>query len=285
MSGFFYLKYQTDMESSRQRYIKEKHLEILETANEIERIDVKKNKEFALLGYVIVMIVMIFLFLGLHLMRRNDVIAEKAKFELEEKVKERTFDLERKNVQQKKIEEELRQGKEYTAAVIETANQAFVSIDSNSLVIDWNKHAEVIFGWSKDEIIGRPLEETIIPEKFKEGHQKGMDHFLKTGEGPVLGSAVELEGRRRSGEIFPLEILIWRLEIKGGYHFFAFINDISARKRVEQQLKDKMNEMEKFYDLTMDRETRVIELKEEINSLCEEVGRPKVYNTKDEGVV
>ena len=88
--------------------------------------------------------------------------------------------------ERKEIEESLRHSEEWNRSIISSAHDAFVSIDANGRIKDWNKQAESTFGWQRAEAIGRYLHETIIPPQYRDAHIRGMSHFKATGEGPVL---------------------------------------------------------------------------------------------------
>ena len=72
--------------------------------------------------------------------------------------------------ERKQAEAPLRAGEERTRRILETAGDAYVAIDEDGRITDWNRQAEMTFGWTTEEILGRPLDETIIPPKFREAH-------------------------------------------------------------------------------------------------------------------
>ncbi len=76
--------------------------------------------------------------------------------------------------------------------VIDTAHDAFVGIDSSGTVVTWNTQAEKTFGWRRHEVLGRKLSDTIIPDRFREAHERGFRHFHQTGEAPVINQRLEL---------------------------------------------------------------------------------------------
>lgn len=130
------------------------------------------------------------------------------------------------------------QSEEHTRLIVEAAREAFVSIDADGLITGWNAQAEATFGWSREEAVGRPLADTIIPPRYREAHRRGLAHFLATGEGPVLNQRIEIEALHRDGRELPVELAISPVRVNGGHAFNAFIHDISERKRAEQQLID-----------------------------------------------
>lgn len=117
-----------------------------------------------------------------------------------------------------------------TRMIIESSYDAFIAIDQRGIVTDWNLQAEMTFGWSRQEALGQALAALIIPAPLREAHTRGMQHFLRTGEGAVLNKPIELTGLRRGGEEFPLEITIRAMQFKEGFEFCAFLRDISARR-------------------------------------------------------
>jgi len=121
--------------------------------------------------------------------------------------------------------------------ILYTSYDAFVGVDHDGLIIEWNKQAEIIFGWDYQDAIGQKMEEMIIPERFRKAHQHGMERFIGTGYAEVLNRRIQLEARRKTGEEFPVEMAITYTQKSGMYEFYAFIQDISDRKIEEKNLR------------------------------------------------
>jgi PAS domain S-box-containing protein len=124
-----------------------------------------------------------------------------------------------------------------TAAVIETARHAFVSMDESGGVTEWNRQAEECFGWSRDEACGREVADLIIPARLRDAHREGFRRFLGHGEGPNLSRVLETTAMARGGREFPVEITAWYLEEGGVLSFNAFIQDTSERHRLAAELR------------------------------------------------
>jgi len=124
-------------------------------------------------------------------------------------------------------------------SIIATANDAFVSIDENGTIIEWNPAAERAFGWSRQEAMGKPMAQTIIPLQYREAHLKGLSRFIGTGEGPVIGKTLDLSALHRDGREFPAEITIWAVRRDKKYQFNAFIRDITERKKAHEALAER----------------------------------------------
>jgi PAS domain S-box-containing protein len=132
---------------------------------------------------------------------------------------------------------ELEQAEERTRLIVEGALDAVVTIDATGRVIGWSPQAERVFGWSRDEIMGRRLSDTMIPARYCEEYERGLARFNTTGEGELLGRRIEITARHRDGHEFPVELAISPLRTGDRVAFSAFIRDISERVRMEGQLR------------------------------------------------
>jgi PAS domain S-box-containing protein len=122
--------------------------------------------------------------------------------------------------------------------VIDTAHDAFVGIDSSGRIVAWNAQAEATFGWTRAEVLGRNLAETIVPVGFRDAHNNGLKRFHDTGEAPVVNQRLELTALHRSGVEFPVELTVTSpMAVDGGYFFGAFLRDISDRRQRDADLR------------------------------------------------
>ena len=141
-------------------------------------------------------------------------------------------------VRHKTTAKALQLNQQHKAAIVDSVQAAFVEMNDSGRITGWNPHAEVVFGWNRDEAIGRPLAETIIPAGARSAHNRGLRRFLATGQGAILNRWIELQGQRRDGAVFPVELLLGVRQMESGDHgFFAFIQDVSERKLAEGQLR------------------------------------------------
>lgn len=132
-----------------------------------------------------------------------------------------------------------------TRRIIDSALDAVLSIDERGSVTEWNAQAEIMFGWKRDEAVGRTLSELFIPERYRDAHDKGLKHFLSTGEGPLLNRRIEITALHRDGTEFPVEVSIAPYQIDGNWEFSGFVRDITERKVAETStLRHREMEME-----------------------------------------
>ena len=136
----------------------------------------------------------------------------------------------------REIAADLEQSEARKAAILETALDCIIAIDDKSRITEWNPAAEKTFGHARADVLGRTLPEIIIPPALRENHLAGMEHYLATGEGPVLGQRIEVPALHADGHEFPVELSVTRIEGAGPPLFTAYLRDISERKRAEQEL-------------------------------------------------
>lgn len=120
-------------------------------------------------------------------------------------------------------------------SVIESANDSIILSDRTGTIISWNKGAELIFGFNEKEALGKNLQ-IIIPDKFKVAHQQGMERYLLSGEPKMIGNTVELEGLRKDGSEFPIELSLAAWQEDDQVYFSSIIRDITERKRNEKKI-------------------------------------------------
>ncbi len=134
-------------------------------------------------------------------------------------------------------QETLREGEQLARGIIDTALDAFVQMDENGIVSDWNSQAEKIFGWSHNEAFGQKLSDLIVPEIHRDGHTGGIERFLRTGAGPILGRRVEIEALRRDGTEIKVELSITALRRRNGVVFNGFIRDLTDKIAAEDRIR------------------------------------------------
>lgn len=164
-------------------------------------------------------------------------------------------------VERRKAFEALSVSEIRTRRIIESAGEAFVSMDERGVVIDWNNQAETTFGWTRKEALGKFMTELIIPPRFRDPHKTGLAHYLKTGEGPVLFKRIQVFALHRKGHEIPVELAITPLRLEEGHSFQAFLYDISDRLRQEKETKKAEEELREARAML---ERRVVERTQEL---------------------
>ena len=130
-------------------------------------------------------------------------------------------------------------------AIVDTSLNAIVGMDEMGRISDWNPQAEVTFGWTRDEVLGKVLADTIIPDTYRKAHRAGLARYLARGDAPVLGKVLELTALDRSGREFPVELAIARASgVDDEARFVAFVRDITTRTRAEDAIKDLNDELQ-----------------------------------------
>ena len=135
----------------------------------------------------------------------------------------------------------------YTASL-----DAVIIIDADGMIVKWDDKSETLFGWKETEVAGMRLADIIIPDRYRERHNTWMRHYLKTGEGPVLGKTIDISALKKSGREFDVSLSITPSQINGKIHFIGFIRDISEKKIAEQQREFDKNNLNALINNTDD---------------------------------
>ena len=120
-------------------------------------------------------------------------------------------------------------------AILRTALDAVVVMRLDGTIAGWNDVAHRIFGWSSDEAIGRRMSEVIIPPQHREAHERGLQHYLATGHGPMLDRHFEITALRRDGLELPIELSITLTRQFDEPVFLGFLRDISERHEAQRR--------------------------------------------------
>ncbi len=139
--------------------------------------------------------------------------------------------------EQRRAEHQMRASEARNAAIMKTSLDCIITMDAMGKVVEFNPAAENTFGYSRSDAVGKDLADLIIPASLRDKHHKGMEHYLATGDGPVLGKRLELPALRADGTEFPVEVAITRIPTAGSPLFTAYLRDISERKRLEESLR------------------------------------------------
>ncbi len=141
----------------------------------------------------------------------------------------------------KRAETALKKSEARYRAVTQSAHEAIIIGDSAGNIIEWNRSAQTIFGYSEDELLGQPLT-ALMPARFREVHQAGVQH-AQTGGRRQAGKTIEMVGRRKDGNEFPLEYSISEWQDEDGQFYAAIIRDIAERKQAEERVRQIANEL------------------------------------------
>jgi PAS domain S-box-containing protein len=138
--------------------------------------------------------------------------------------------------ERRKAQEAVIESAAMARGIIDTALDAFVQMDDDGKVLEWNPQAEAIFGWSRAETIGHSLAALIIPPAQQARHRRGLEQFLRTGDGPMLGRRVQLQALRRDGSEITVELSVTAQKYGQRSVFNGFMRDLTEKLAAEAQL-------------------------------------------------
>jgi diguanylate cyclase (GGDEF)-like protein/PAS domain S-box-containing protein len=117
----------------------------------------------------------------------------------------------------------------------QVAHDAFVAVDQQGRVLEWNPEAETVFGWSRVDAVGRPLAELVVPTRHRQAYEERLADLV-AGDHPPIAPRRELTAVHRSGTEFPVQLTVWTDGPPGARRICGFVRDLSERKRFEGQL-------------------------------------------------
>ena len=130
----------------------------------------------------------------------------------------------------------LESSEEQLRLIFNTALDAVITMNAEGRITNWNSEAEKTFGWSSREAMGRRLYEIIIPLRYRDGQERGLQRFLETGEGKMLRQRTEITALHRDGHEFPAEMATSPVKFGGQWIFSCFMRDIAEHKRSQEEL-------------------------------------------------
>lgn len=133
-------------------------------------------------------------------------------------------------------EERLRSQDRKIRLLIENANDAFVGMNEQGVITEWNKQAEATFGWSALEAIGQPMVELITPQRMRQRHLDGVGAFLRNGAAASPRKRVEVPALRKDGTEILVEITVGMVPVGNERYFHAFMRDVSEQRRMSEEL-------------------------------------------------
>jgi PAS domain S-box-containing protein len=117
--------------------------------------------------------------------------------------------------------------------ILETAHEAFVAVDKNGVIVDWNAASERTFGWSRAEALGRLVEDLVVPPGSRFRNRMGRER-IGIGDAGAVGSRIRAEALHRDGHRFPVEITAWAMPDRDGLALNAFVRDLTESTRTQE---------------------------------------------------
>ena len=144
----------------------------------------------------------------------------------------------------KETEERLRYSEAKNRAILEAAVDGIITIDERGRIESFNRAAERIFGFAAAEVLGRNVS-MLMPAPYRQAHDGYLDSYLKTGQARIIGVGREVEGRRKDGQTFPMDLAVGEGFLAGRRIFAGTIRDITERKQADAELLTAKDEAER----------------------------------------
>lgn len=145
----------------------------------------------------------------------------------------------------KKAEKALIESETKIRAIVENTVDGLITIDNKGRIETYNTACEKIFGYLADEVIGNNVK-MLMPEPYHSEHDGYLKNYTETGKAKIIGVGREIQGRRKDGSKFPLELSVSEVDLEGRKIFSGIVRDITVRKEMEKALKQSNEELERF---------------------------------------
>ena len=150
-------------------------------------------------------------------------------------------------------------------SVLETAPDGIIVMDEGARILVFNKACERLFGFAAAEVVGENVK-ILMPHEHHDNHDLYVNRYRATGEKRIIGTGREVEGRRKDGSIFPLDLSVGEAQTPNGRQFIGVIRDLSARRDAEKRLASVQADLIRM--------TRVSALDEMGSALAHELNQP-----------
>ena len=147
-------------------------------------------------------------------------------------------------------------------AIVKASLDGIIIIDADGMILEFSESAEKIFGYDRTKVIGMPMAQLIVPERYRDAHNAGLERMRNSGQENILGKRIEIEATRSNGEEFMSELAVSRSRSSSGEIFISYIRDISEKKSAENKLKaakdkaEEANEVKSKFLAAMSHEIR-----------------------------
>ncbi len=143
-------------------------------------------------------------------------------------------EFERHRTEQRAAEEQLRASEARKSAIVESALDSIVGMDSEGRIVEFNPAAERTFGHARAAVVGASLADVLVPPTLRDQHQAGLARYLRTGDRHVIGRRIETVATRADGSEFPVELAITRVVGDGPPRFTGYLRDLTERRLAQE---------------------------------------------------
>lgn len=183
------------------------------------------------------------------------------------KLKETNSTLEARVVERtKQVEDEARRHR----AVVDTVADGIVTIDERGVIETFNPAAAVLFGYDSDEVVGKNIS-CLMTEEDRLGHDGYIRNFLGGGDAQVIGVGREVEGKRKDGTTFPVDLSVTEMLANGQRMFTGILRDVTERKEAQEQIREREEALRGRVQELEDTRQRLEENGEELARLADDL--------------
>ncbi|HIE28819.1 TPA: PAS domain S-box protein [Candidatus Poribacteria bacterium] len=154
--------------------------------------------------------------------------------------------------------------------LVEASPNPIIETDERGRITYWSPAAVALFGFTPDEVLGKTLVETIVPERYREAKMRGFEAFAKTGQGPVVGKTNRVEGLKKDGSLVPLAYTVSAFESAEGWRAVGILEDLTELEKERETVQKHLAELEARQHI-IDSMLRTFDLDERLDIALQEM--------------
>jgi two-component system, LuxR family, sensor kinase FixL len=135
----------------------------------------------------------------------------------------------------KHTENRLKKNEALAQSILDSSADAIITVNKKGDILSFNKTGAKMFGYEKEELIGKNVK-ILMPLPYRDDHDNYMKRYLETGSAQIIGKGRELQGIKKNGKVFPLELAVSEVTWEGNRIFTGIIRDLSRRRELERQV-------------------------------------------------
>ena len=184
--------------------------------------------------------------------------------------------LQTEEAERMRAQQTLKASEERYRSVAQSAKDTIIIADSRGNIVAWNRGAQQTFGYAEEEVLDRPLT-LLMPRRYHEAHHQGLEQLRSGGNPRVIGSTRELEGLRKDGSEFPIELTLSSWNTEEGTFFSGIVRDITERKQAEEEIRLSLERVRALHDIDVAM-TSTLDLKGVLDVLLEKIDLTLPYS-------
>ncbi|MCH2172084.1 PAS domain S-box protein [Myxococcota bacterium] len=130
-------------------------------------------------------------------------------------------------------------------AIVDAALDAIIEMDSSGQIVEFNPAAVKTFGYEREDVLGKPLSDQLVPEELRDDHTAGISRYLQSGQSRILGRKLTTEAMHADGSRIPVELVVQPINVHETHRFTAYLRDMTEQNETQQKLLEQSRQLDR----------------------------------------